>query len=139
MAVKDINAKGGVLGKQALARRRRRCLRPEAGGRSVANQLANDEVVFVDGHYCSGASIPASAVYAENGILQISPASTNPAFTDDAAKKGWINVFRVCGRDDSRAASPAPISRRISRASRSRSSTTNPPTAKAWPTRPARP
>ena len=68
---------------------------------SVANQFANEKVIFVAGHYCSGASIPASSVYAENGILQISPASTNPALTDDAAKKGWNNVFRVCGRDDS--------------------------------------
>jgi branched-chain amino acid transport system substrate-binding protein len=57
-------------------------------------------VLFVDGHYCSGSSIPASAVYAENGMLQISPASTNPAFTDDAAKQGWNDIFRICGRDD---------------------------------------
>jgi len=57
-------------------------------------------VVFVAGHYCSSSSIPASAVYHEAGILQITPASTNPALTDDAAKKGWNNVFRSCGRDD---------------------------------------
>ncbi len=66
----------------------------------VANKFAVSGVVFVAGHYCSGTSIPASAVYAEAGILQISPASTNPGLTDDAAKKGWNNVFRVCGRDD---------------------------------------
>ena len=57
-------------------------------------------MVLVDGHYCSSSSIPASAVYAENNVLEISPASTNPRFTDDAAAKGWINVFRICGRDD---------------------------------------
>ncbi|MFX8797566.1 hypothetical protein ABTM57_19805, partial [Acinetobacter baumannii] len=51
-------------------------------------------------HFCSGSSIPASAVYAENNILMISPASTNPALTDQAASKGWKNVFRTCGRDD---------------------------------------
>ena len=62
--------------------------------------MANDGVLFVDGHYCSGSSIPASSVYAENGVLEITPASTNPALTDDAAKKGWNNVFRICGRDD---------------------------------------
>ena len=61
-------------------------------------------VVFVDGHYCSSSSIPASAVYHEAGVLQITPASTNPALTDDAAKKGWNNVFRVCGRDDAQGA-----------------------------------
>ena len=41
-------------------------------------------------------SIPASKVYTEEGILQITPASTNPKFTDEGA---W-NTFRTCGRDD---------------------------------------
>jgi len=57
-------------------------------------------VVFVAGHYCSSASIPASAVYNEAGVLQMTPASTNTVLTDDAAKAGWNNVFRSCGRDD---------------------------------------
>jgi branched-chain amino acid transport system substrate-binding protein len=48
------------------------------------------------GHFCSGSSIPASDVYKEEGILQISPASTNPKLTD----RGYENVYRVCGRDD---------------------------------------
>jgi branched-chain amino acid transport system substrate-binding protein len=67
---------------------------------AVANQLASKKVVFVAGHFCSSSSIPASQVYNEAGIVQISPASTNPALTDEAAKKGWKNVFRACGRDD---------------------------------------
>jgi branched-chain amino acid transport system substrate-binding protein len=66
----------------------------------VANDLASKGVVFVAGHFCSGSSIPASAVYQEEGILQITPASTNPALTDDAKAKGWTTVFRTCGRDD---------------------------------------
>ena len=45
---------------------------------------------------CSGSSIPASSVYNEEGILQISPASTNPQLTE----QGFENVFRTCGRDD---------------------------------------
>ena len=49
------------------------------------------------GHFCSGSSIPASAVYDEEGILQISPASTNPKFTDERPGPG---IYRVCGRDD---------------------------------------
>ncbi len=99
MAVKDINAKGGVLGKQLhLVVGDDACDPKQAV--AVANQMANQNVVFVAGHFCSGASIPASAVYAENGMLQITPASTNPALTDDAAKNGWTNVFRTCGRDD---------------------------------------
>src|SRR5689334_12321895 len=71
---------------------------------AVANQMSTKKVAVVIGHYCSGSSIPASAVYNENGILQITPASTNPALTDDAAKKGWNNVFRACGRDDAQGA-----------------------------------
>src|SRR3546814_477399 len=48
------------------------------------------------GHFCSGSSIPASDVYKEENILQITPASTNPKYTD----RGYKNTFRVCGRDD---------------------------------------
>jgi branched-chain amino acid transport system substrate-binding protein len=95
MAIKDINAKGGVNGqKLEYVVGDDRCDPKEA--RSVAEKLANQKVVFVAGHFCSGSSIPASEVYKEEGILQISPASTNPVFTD----RGLKNVFRVCGRDD---------------------------------------
>ncbi len=99
MAVKDINAHGGVLGKQLKMFTGDDACDPKQGV-AVANQMVNDGVVFVAGHFCSGASIPASAVYAESGILQITPASTNPLLTDQAAKNGWTNVFRTCGRDD---------------------------------------
>lgn len=99
MAVADINAKGGLLGqKLALEVGDDACDPKQAV--AIANKFAVSGVVFVAGHYCSSTSIPASAVYADAGILEISPASTNPAYTDDAASKGWINVFRVCGRDD---------------------------------------
>ena len=64
---------------------------------SVANQFASNDVAFVAGHFCSGSSIPASQVYADEGIIQISPASTNPTFTDNRPGEG---IFRVCGRDD---------------------------------------
>ena len=48
------------------------------------------------GHYCSSSSIPASDAYLDGGILQITPASTNPLFTE----RGMWNTFRTCGRDD---------------------------------------
>jgi branched-chain amino acid transport system substrate-binding protein len=64
----------------------------------VAQQLAAKNVAFVAGHYCSGSSIPASDVYNEAGIIQISPASTNPKYTDLRPKEGFS--YRVCGRDD---------------------------------------
>jgi branched-chain amino acid transport system substrate-binding protein len=65
-------------------------------GVSVANKMAGDGVKFIVGHYNSGVSIPSSMVYQENGIVEITPASTNPTFTE---RKMW-NTFRVCGRDD---------------------------------------
>jgi branched-chain amino acid transport system substrate-binding protein len=65
-------------------------------GVSVANNFAADGVKFVIGHYNSGVTIPASEVYQENGILEITPASTNPTVTE---RKMW-NIFRTCGRDD---------------------------------------
>jgi branched-chain amino acid transport system substrate-binding protein len=98
-AVKDINAKGGVLGQKLVLSIGDDACDPKQAV-AVANQLASKNVVFVAGHFCSGSSIPASAVYNEAGILQITPASTNPALTEDAAKKGWTNVYRTCGRDD---------------------------------------
>jgi branched-chain amino acid transport system substrate-binding protein len=94
-AVKDINAQGGVLGEELSLRVGDDACDPKQAV-AVANQFINQEVVFVAGHFCSGSSIPASSVYNEEGILQISPASTNPQLTE----QGFDNVFRTCGRDD---------------------------------------
>jgi len=99
MAVRDINAKGGVLGKSLdLILADDACDPKQAV--AAANEVIGKGVVFIAGHYCSSASIAASGVYNESGVLQMTPASTNTALTDDAAKKGWNNVFRTCGRDD---------------------------------------
>jgi len=99
MAVADINARGGVLGKKLNLIVADDACDPKQAV-AAANEVVGKKVVFVAGHYCSSSSIPASAVYNEAGVLQMTPASTNPALTDDAAKKGWDNVFRSCGRDD---------------------------------------
>ncbi|HEY1504009.1 MAG TPA: branched-chain amino acid ABC transporter substrate-binding protein [Stellaceae bacterium] len=98
-AVQDVNAQGGLLGKQMTLTVGDDACDPKQAV-AVANKFAVSGVSFVAGHYCSSTSIPASAIYADAGILEISPASTNPAYTDDPFKKGWNNVFRVCGRDD---------------------------------------
>src|ERR1700739_1885271 len=103
MAVADINAKGGVLGKRLELIEQDDACDPKQAV-AAANEVVGKKVAFVAGHYCSSASIPASAVYNEAGVLQMTPASTNPALTDDAAKKGWNNVFRSCGRDDKQGA-----------------------------------
>jgi len=94
--VEDINAKGGVLGQRLQLVMGDDACDPKQA-RSVAEELAAKKIAFVAGHFCSGSSIPASEVYQENGILQISPGSTNPKFTE----RGLPNVFRTCGRDDS--------------------------------------
>ena len=99
LAVADINAAGGVLGKQIRLVVGDDACDPKQA-RAVANKLAGEGVVFVAGHFCSSSSIPASDVYAENGVLQITPASTNPQFTE----RGLWNTFRVCGRDDQQGA-----------------------------------
>ena len=94
-AVADINAAGGVLGRQLKLEIGDDVCDPKQAV-SVANDMVAKGAVFVAGHYCSGSSIPASDVYAESGVVQISPASTNPQLTE----RGLTNVFRVCGRDD---------------------------------------
>lgn len=95
MAAEDINAQGGVLGEKIKLEIADDACDPKQAV-AVANQLANKRAVFVTGHFCSGSSIPASEVYRDEGILQISPASTNPVFTE----RGLKNIFRICGRDD---------------------------------------
>jgi len=96
MAVADINAAGGVLGKKIDLKIGDDACDPKQAV-AVANQMAGADVKLVAGHYCSGSSIPASKVYAESDLVQISPASTNPTFTDNRAGP---NIYRVCGRDD---------------------------------------
>src|SRR3974390_831523 len=94
-AAADINATGGILGQKIQVSYGDDVSDPKQGV-SVANKFAADGVKFVIGHYNSGVTIPSSEVYQENGILQITPASTNPTVTE---RKMW-NIFRVCGRDD---------------------------------------
>ena len=95
MAVKDINAAGGVNGEQLTLEVGDDACDPKQAV-AVANQMVSKGIKFMAGHFCSGSSIPASAIYAEEGIIQITGASTNPAFTES----GLWNTHRVCGRDD---------------------------------------
>ncbi|GLQ06985.1 branched-chain amino acid ABC transporter substrate-binding protein [Sneathiella chinensis] len=94
-AVEDINAAGGVNGEKLVLTIGDDACDPKQAV-AVANQMVSKGVVFMAGHFCSGSSIPASKVYEEEGIIQISPGSTNPKLTDE----GGPNVYRVCGRDD---------------------------------------
>lgn len=95
LAVSECNARGGVLGRRVvIVAGDDRASDKEAA--SIAVTLCNQGVVGVIGHYNSHCSIAASQIYHQRGIPQISPASTNPRFTE----QGLTNVFRTCGRDD---------------------------------------
>jgi len=63
---------------------------------TVAQKLVDQKVAAVVGHFNSGASIPASKVYSDAGVPQISPSSTNPKYT----QQGFKTTFRVVANDD---------------------------------------
>ncbi|MBV9076949.1 MAG: branched-chain amino acid ABC transporter substrate-binding protein [Methylobacteriaceae bacterium] len=98
-AVEDINAKGGVMGQKITLQVGDDASDPKQGV-SLANKFVSDGVKWVVGHFNAGVSIPSSDVYQEGGIVQITPASTNPRFTE----RGMWNTFRTCGRDDQQGA-----------------------------------
>src|SRR6476620_9328968 len=89
-AAADISAAVGILGQKISVSYGDDVSDPKQGV-SVANKFAADGVKFVIGHYNSGVTIKSSEVYQENGILQITPASTNPTVTE---RNMW-NIFRV--------------------------------------------
>jgi branched-chain amino acid transport system substrate-binding protein len=95
LAAQNINDAGGIGGEKIVLEFGDDVSDPKQGV-SVANKFVGDGISFVIGHYNSGVSIPASDVYAENNVLQVTPASTNPVLTE----RGLPSVFRVCGRDD---------------------------------------
>lgn len=113
LAVSECNARGGVLGKRVviIAGDDRG---EEKEAYNIAARLRDQGVVGVIGHYNSHCSIAGSRIYGQPGghpdnpiddantvdirmsIPQISPASTNPKYTE----QGFAHVFRTCGRDD---------------------------------------
>lgn len=99
LAAEAINANGGVDGKTIRIAIFDDACEPKQAV-AVANRIVSERIKFVDGHACSGSSIPAAEVYAESGVLMMSPASSAPKLTDNAAEKGWITIMRLYGRDD---------------------------------------
>jgi branched-chain amino acid transport system substrate-binding protein len=99
LVVKDINAKGGILGKQVqLVVEDDQC-KPEVAT-DVAMKLISEDVHFVIGHICSGATLPALGVYKKSNVIAISPSATNPALTQSG---DYPNFFRTIAPDNAQA------------------------------------
>ncbi len=95
-AIADINQNGGVDGQRlSLQTMDDKCDAKTAD--AVANQLAGKGAVMVVGHLCLDASMAAASVYATNHIVEISPGTTWPAYTDERPGPG---IYRLAARDD---------------------------------------
>jgi branched-chain amino acid transport system substrate-binding protein len=98
MAIDELNAKGIVLGGSKV----QWVLQPEDDGAdprtgtAVAQKLVDAKVAAVVGHLNSGTTVPASKIYANAGIPQISPAATTPVYTN----QGFKTAFRVVANDN---------------------------------------
>ncbi len=98
-AVRAVNAAGGLGGvRLRIAVVDDKC--DGETGAGVANQLVGMGARLVVGHACTAAALPAAKVYAANGVVFISPAATNPRFTDERVGAG---VFRMAARSDAQA------------------------------------
>jgi branched-chain amino acid transport system substrate-binding protein len=96
MAVKEWNAKGGVLGKQIeLIVGDSQCSADPAV--NAANKLIDqDGVKYLVGEVCSSASIPVSEIVNQKKVVQISPTSTNTSVTVDKDGNVKPYTFRAC-------------------------------------------
>jgi branched-chain amino acid transport system substrate-binding protein len=96
LAVKEWNAKGGILGKQIeLIVADSQCSADPAV--NAANKLIDqDGVKFIIGEVCSSASIPVSEIVNQKKVVQISPTSTNSSVTVDATGATKPFTFRAC-------------------------------------------
>ena len=97
LAIKDLNAKGVTIGGKKV--KFELLAEDDAGdpkqGTAAAQKLVDSKVNGVVGHLNSGTSIPASRIYSDAGIPQISPSATNPKFT----RQGYKTTFRVVADD----------------------------------------
>ena len=97
MAIEELNAKGVTIGGKKV--KFELLAEDDAGdpkqGTAAAQKLVDAKVNGVIGHLNSGTSIPASKIYSDAGIPQISPSATNPKFT----RQGYKTTFRVVADD----------------------------------------
>lgn len=93
-AAEDINAKGGVNGEKVVLSIQDDACDPKQAV-SVANAIVAAGIKLVDGHFCSGSTMPASDIYNESGVTAMT-VSSNPKITE----RGYQDIFRFGGRDD---------------------------------------
>lgn len=98
LAIDEINAKGLVIGGKPV---KLELVGEDDGadpktGTVVAQKLVDTGVAGVVGHLNSGTSIPASKIYADAGIPQVSPSATAIAYT----AQGYKTAFRVMTNDE---------------------------------------
>ncbi len=97
MAISELNAKGVMIGGKKA--KFELLAEDDAGdpkqGTAAAQKLVDSKVNGVIGHLNSGTTIPASKVYSDAGVPQISPSATNPKYT----RNGYKTTFRVVADD----------------------------------------
>ena len=141
MAIEDLNAKGVTIGgkKAKFELLAEDDAADPKQGTAVAQKLVDTKVNGVVGHLNSGTTIPASKIYSDAGIPQISPSATNPKYT----RQGFKTTFRVVADDAHLGGTLGKYAVEDAEGQeRSPSSTTAPPTARASPKssrRPSRP
>ncbi len=99
LVVKDLNAKGGVLGKQVELVIEDDVCKPEVST-NTATKLVGSGVHAVIGHICSGATKAAMGIYKDSKIVAISPSATNPELTQSGL---YPNFYRTIASDDAQA------------------------------------
>lgn len=100
LAVEKINAAGGIEGRPVDLMVCDDKSTPD-GAVECASKFAKQGVLGVIGHLNSQASIEASKIYVKNKMVQITPASTHPWYTQRPGSTGF--AFRTSGRDDQQA------------------------------------
>ncbi len=99
LVVKDVNAKGGLLGRKVELVIEDEACKPELAT-NAATKLVSGKVVAVIGHICSGATKAALRTYKDANIITISPSATNPELTQSGQ---YPNFFRTIAPDDAQA------------------------------------
>ena len=99
LVVKDVNARGGVLGKKVEVLIEDDVCKPEVAT-NTATKLVSEKADVILGHICSGATKAALGIYKDSKMIAMSPSATNPALTQSG---DYPNFYRTIASDDAQA------------------------------------